>query len=51
MDNKDNETTIYNTLEIRDSSIITEIKATNPGFSTYTHEYMENCQRCVRSCL
>ena len=47
MDEQDAETTVYNALEIKDLSIIADIKATNPGFSTHTHEYMENCQRCV----
>lgn len=47
MDNQDDGTRIYNVLEIRDLSIIADIKATNPGFSTHTYEYMENCQRCV----
>lgn len=47
MDGQDEETTVYNALEIRDQSIIADIKATNPGFSTHAHEYMENCQRCV----
>lgn len=47
MDDRDDKTRIYKALEIKDSSIIADIKATNPGFSTYTHEYMENCQRCV----
>lgn len=47
MDDRDDETRIYKALEIKDSSIIADIKATNPGFSTHTHKYMENCQRCV----
>lgn len=47
MDEQDAETTVYNALEIRDLSMIADMKATNPGFSTHTHEYMENCQWCV----
>lgn len=47
MDNQDDGTRIYNVLEIRDLSITADVKATNPGFSTHTHEYMENCQWCV----
>lgn len=47
MDEQEAETTVYHALEIKDLSIIADIKATNPGFSTHTHEYMENCQRCV----
>ena len=47
MDVQEAEKTVYHALEIKDLSIIADIKATNPGFSTHTHEYMENCQRCV----
>lgn len=47
MDNHKNETIISNTLEARELSIIADIKATNPRFSTHTLEYTENCQRCV----
>lgn len=47
MDEQEAETTVYHALEIKDLSIIADIKATNPRFFTHTHEYMENCQRCV----
>lgn len=35
MDDRDDETRIYKALEIKDLSIIADIKATNPGFSTH----------------
>ncbi len=47
MDNQNNKTTFSNGFAIKDLSIISDIKATNPGFSSHTFEYMENCQRCV----
>lgn len=47
MDNQNDETTFSNGLAINDLSIISDIKATNPGYSSHTFEYMENCQRCV----
>ena len=37
MDEQEAETTVYHALEIKDLSIIADIKATNPGFSTHTH--------------
>ena len=47
MDNQNDETIFSNDIAIKDLSIISDIKATNPGFSSHTFEYMENCQRCV----
>lgn len=47
MDNQNDKTMFSNSLAIKDLSIISDIKATNPGFSSHTFEYMENCQRCV----
>lgn len=45
MDEQDAETTVYNASEIRDLSIITDIKATNPsgGHAVYKDRRLESC--------
>lgn len=47
MDKQEHNKAFFHAPEIKDSAIITNVKATNPKFSTRTFQYTENCQRCV----